>query len=244
MTTTKTKLFVIGDTHSDITPMSIKNFPEGKDLTKDDVVVQLGDFGVIWKNFPDKEEKYWMNWLAEKPYTTVVVGGNHENWDRIFALPESTFKGAKCWVYETPSGPVYFVKAGEILVINDKKYLCVRGAFSIDVAYRQSGISWWSRETLSAEEETNTLNSLDAANWNVQGVFTHTCPDSVLPAFLDNPNDPKYHDPVSKFLEFVSNKLEFKEWHFGHMHNDRVFTDAASDTYTCHMGFTTGVQEI
>ena len=84
------KIFKTGDTHGDVRRFSSTKFPEGKDLTKDDIVFQLGDWGLIWKNSEDKEEKYWTEWIAAKPWTTVIIGGNHENWDRIMEFPETT----------------------------------------------------------------------------------------------------------------------------------------------------------
>ena len=49
-------IFITGDTHGeiDIAKLNSKNFPQGNDLTKNDYVIILGDFGFIWKNEPDK----------------------------------------------------------------------------------------------------------------------------------------------------------------------------------------------
>jgi calcineurin-like phosphoesterase family protein len=79
------KVYVTGDTHCpiDIKKLNSENFQEGKTLTKDDVVIILGDFGLLWKDIPDKEEKYWTNWLNNKPWTTLFVDGNHENHNRL-----------------------------------------------------------------------------------------------------------------------------------------------------------------
>jgi len=84
------KVFITGDTHipHDIHKLNSRNFPKGKSLTKDDVVIVLGDFGLLWNNIPDKEELWWTNWLNSQPWTTLFVDGNHENFYRLNQLPQ------------------------------------------------------------------------------------------------------------------------------------------------------------
>ena len=49
-------IYVTGDTHADwLTRLSFRAFPEGRELTKKDFVLVLGDFG-IWDN--SRREKY------------------------------------------------------------------------------------------------------------------------------------------------------------------------------------------
>jgi hypothetical protein len=55
-------------------------FPEQKDMTKDDYVIVCGDFG-IWDD--SKRKRYWLKWLDEKPFTTLFVDSNHENFDLL-----------------------------------------------------------------------------------------------------------------------------------------------------------------
>ena len=227
------KIFITGDTHDEFTRFNTRNFPEGRELTKDDIIFQLGDFGAIWSDHEISSEKYWTQWLIEKPWTTFIILGNHEGYDRIMELPETTQFGAKCWEYKTQDGSLYFVKAGEIMTIDGETFLCIRGALSIDKAYRTEGRSWWPQEMLSATEETNTLDNLDKIGWKVDWLLTHTTADSCVQGFLDNPNSEKFNDPVSRFLEFIANRLEFKGNLFGHFHNTRTYIDSAGDYYRC-----------
>ena len=77
-------IWVTGDIHGDPTRFSTENFPEQKEMTKDDIMVILGDFGLVWNyEIESKEETYWLNWLDAKPFTTVFIDGNHENFDQI-----------------------------------------------------------------------------------------------------------------------------------------------------------------
>ncbi len=63
-------LFITGDTHGDFRRFSADIFPEQKEMTKDDYVIVCGDFG-LWHD--TKEERYWLSWLDEKPFTTLFV---------------------------------------------------------------------------------------------------------------------------------------------------------------------------
>jgi len=234
----KSRIFLCGDTHGDVTVFGSESWPKGKELTKNDVLIQLGDFGILWGAQEKKNEKYWMNWLGSKPWTTLVIPGNHDNHDTIEDLPIGEKWGGKVRCYATNGANdliVYFAIPGEIYTINGETFLAIPKAFSIDKAYRTEGLSWWSKELLSKQEETDVLNTLDKVNWKVDYLLSHTCPDSVIPAFLDNPNSPKFNDPVSRFLEFVCNKLEFKANFFGHFHNQRAYVDLAEDYYRCFM---------
>jgi hypothetical protein len=239
----KERVFLCGDVHGVITCWSSSKWPEGRTLNKNDVLIQLGDFGILWSLSHESKsnEKYWMGWLGEKPWTTLVVPGNHDNHDTIEDLPISEKWGGKVRCYQISYGKsektetVYFAVPGEIYTINDKKFLAIPKALSIDKAFRTEGISYWKKELLSKQEEEDILNSLDKANWQVDYLLSHTVADSVIPAFLDDPNSPKFNDPVSKLLEFVCNKLEFTGNFFGHFHNSREFIDAAGDYYKCLM---------
>ena len=47
-------IFLTGDTHIpiDVSKLNTKNFPEQKNLTSDDYVIILGDFGLYWRQLP------------------------------------------------------------------------------------------------------------------------------------------------------------------------------------------------
>lgn len=68
-------LWITGDCHGDWRRFSTDNFPEQKEMSRDDVVIVCGDFG-IWHD--TKEERYWLDWLEKKPFTLCFVDGNHE----------------------------------------------------------------------------------------------------------------------------------------------------------------------
>lgn len=102
-------IFVTGDTHGSesygkhdvdgfLKRFNTQNFPEQKDLTKDDYVIICGDFGGVW-NFKgeSKSEKYALDWLESKSFTTLFVPGNHENYDRLLGLESPEL--LESWIY-------------------------------------------------------------------------------------------------------------------------------------------------
>lgn len=230
------RLFVCGDTHipSDIQKLSMRNFPEQKQLTKDDVLVQLGDFGGLW--YPigtNKEQEYWLDWLANKNFTTAVVLGNHENYDIIETLPWETKWGNDVQYYEIENGnKIYFLKRGATYNINGKKILAIGGANSIDKAHRQEGVSWWAKEDITYAEIENCFQDLDINGYEVDYVLTHTCPSRLVMEFIfiTEWNAGKKKCATAEFLDEIDNRVTFKEWHFGHMHMDYRHIDKTPET--------------
>ncbi len=74
--------------------LNTTSFPEQKELGKEDYVIICGDFGGIWDvdRFRVQEspsEKAGLDWLEQKPFTTLFIPGNHENYDRLNRYLES-----------------------------------------------------------------------------------------------------------------------------------------------------------
>lgn len=87
-------IYITGDCHGDFRKFNIELFPEQREMTKNDYVIICGDFGGVWmRDTESEQEKWWMDWLEEKPYTTLFVDGNHENFDRLYSYPEEEWHG-------------------------------------------------------------------------------------------------------------------------------------------------------
>ena len=74
-------IYITGDTHAEFNRFSRKNF----DATENDYVIICGDFGGVWDE--SSYQKYWLDWLGAKPWTTLFVDGNHENYDLLATYP-------------------------------------------------------------------------------------------------------------------------------------------------------------
>lgn len=228
-------IYICADTHGDyeIHKLSHDNWPEGKTLTKKDHVIIAGDFGLIFAPIskgPNRiiKEQYWLKWLEEKPWITVVVLGNHECHPRIYSeFPTVTYKGAQAYKV---SESIYIIKHGEILTLEDKKFFCMGGAMSVDKQYRTEGVTWWPEEEPNYQDWDNAYKNLDKEKFKVDYVITHTCPASLIKDYF------KIHHricPVAKQLQNLDEKITYDEWHFGHMHVD----EKIYKKYYCHYDF-------
>ena len=74
-------IFLTGDTHGDFSRLRPEVFREQERLSKEDYVIICGDFGSIWDG--SDTEQQWLDWLADRPFTTLFVDGNHENYVRM-----------------------------------------------------------------------------------------------------------------------------------------------------------------
>lgn len=238
------RTFVCGDLHGQRDMRKIKrDWKEQKSLTKDDVLIQLGDFGWIW--YPigtNDEQEYWLNWLATRNYTLLVVLGNHENYDVINQLPECEMFGGMVRYYESTgrfgTGRIYFAQRGEIYNINGKTFWAFGGALSIDKDSRTPGVSWWEGELPKWFEYEYGMHTLDVVGWKVDYVITHTCPVNIIGDLIRKTiyTQGKFSDPVAKYFMEIFNKLNFTEWHFGHFHMDHIldYSDSNDGYFQCH----------
>ena len=106
-------IFVTGDTHGStkfgffsvdgfMHRLNSASFPEQKGLTKNDFVIICGDFGGVWAyNGETAEEKYALDWLESRNFTTLFVPGNHENYDRLTGINDE--KVFDSWIFQDMS---------------------------------------------------------------------------------------------------------------------------------------------
>jgi predicted phosphodiesterase len=223
------KTFVIGDLHGGMDGsmkyLNTKKWSEQKNLTKSDVLIQLGDFGYIWydksnKNY--KEDKHYQEWFASRNYTTIIVPGNHDNWDIIENLDIIEKYNGKMRVLNTKKGNLYIAITGEVYTINNKKILTICGADSIDKSNRTVGIDWWEQESITNKDIDNTLENLKKSeNETIDYICSHTMPESMIEQFIyrNTQNSARFNDGTAKFLEHIWTNHDIKYGvHCGHFH--------------------------
>ena len=230
-------IYITGDCHSDFSRFEIENFPIQKEMTKDDYVIICGDFGGVWTFEEESErEKYWLDWLNEKNYTTLFVDGNHENFTRLYNYPVEEWYGGK--VHKIRDSVLHLMR-GEIFNIDNKKIFAFGGAKSHDIQdgilnlneeekiynFRKRGAyfrirdySWWDLELPTEDEMKNGLENLKKANYKVDYIISHCCPTSIQ-ALISGGKFKK--DILTDYLQEISEKCKFKKWFFGHYHNYR-----------------------
>lgn len=230
------KIFFKGDTHgsNDIGSISSKYWPEQKKLDKDDYLVVLGDWGILWNNEPDKTEKYYIKWYNDKKCTTLIVDGNHDNHWRLSQLPLIDMFGAKVGKI---SDSIFHLRRGEVYTIHGKKFFVMGGAMSVDkdpfmytnhmgrlVRHpgRIEGVSWWREEVPNSIEHRYGMENLDKHNWKVDHILAHTCPTDIIPMVGLKGFEPKEKDPTAAYLQQIVQTTEYESFHFGHFHRDAI----------------------
>ena len=207
-------IYLTGDTHLplDIEKLNTTSFPEQKKMTRDDYVIVLGDFGLLWHE--DKEYLWWKRWLEGKNFTLLWIDGNHENHEWIDSLPVSEWHGGKVH-FISPN--IIHLMRGQIFTIDNKKFFTFGGALSIDKESRKKGVTWWAREEASYAEQEEGLKNLEKYNNTVDYVLTHTCPDELINIMF--PEALYKADSVTgKYLDYIAKIVTFKKWFFGHWH--------------------------
>lgn len=67
------KIFATGDTHGNFERFRPEYFPEGLELTKEDVVLQLGDFG-LWGSGKGNHAAFMFHSIT--PYINPIQGAD------------------------------------------------------------------------------------------------------------------------------------------------------------------------
>ena len=209
------RLFVTGDIHQsvDIHKLSSSNFKIKNDLTKNDTLVITGDIGLVWNygQTPFGEEKYWRNWLNNKPWTTFCTLGNHEAYNLIETFPTVEFCGGRA---RKITDSIYYEIRGEIYNLNGKICLSLGGAESMDKEFRTEGISWWSQEQITEDDIRRARKNLKRYNYKVDYIFTHTGGINVS-SFLG------FTPTISDVrLDEVLHEIEYSHHYCGHYHVD------------------------
>ena len=89
-------IYITGDCHGNFERFNKSIFPEQEEMTKDDFVIICGDFGGVWhKDAERDQETMILDCLECKPFTTLFVCGNHENFDRLYSYPVEEWNGGK-----------------------------------------------------------------------------------------------------------------------------------------------------
>lgn len=241
------KVYITGDCHADFHKFSADCFPEQKELTKKDFVIVCGDFGGVWSDAI--EERYRLNWLSRKNFTTLFVDGNHENFDRLNSneFKVVDFCGGKA--QQIRKNILHLIR-GNVYDICDKKFFAFGGASSHDIRdgildlkdfaglkelvktynkltsqgklLRINHISWWKEEMPSSEEMEFGLQTLQEHKYNVDFIVSHCCPQHIASLFSHGVYKP---DELTSYFDKVAEKTKFSKWFFGHYHKDEVISD-------------------
>ncbi|MBP3204541.1 MAG: metallophosphoesterase [Lachnospiraceae bacterium] len=230
------RIFVTGDTHGDIDirKLNKRNFPVQSELAKEDYVIIAGDFGNVWYGMrnvavtnPDYEippqhrsevgkDDYHLKWFESRNYTTLFVDGNHENHALLASYPVEQWNGGKIHCI-MPT--VLHLMRGQVFEIAGKTFFTMGGASSNDKAYRRENVTWWPQELPDETEYEEALANLARYDFRVDYVITHCIGNRMMREIGE---EGKAHDRLTAFLDELEERLKYKQWFFGHFHQDRI----------------------
>ena len=233
-------IYITGDCHGNFERLNPSIFPEQREMTKEDFVMICGDFGGVWnRNEESREETMVLDWLECRPFTTLFVDGNHENFDRLYDYPVEEWHGGK--VHKIRESVVHLMR-GQVFQICGKSIFTFGGASSHDIQggilelddpeferkyaalsrgylpFRINHLSWWERELPTEAEMEEGRRNLQAFGNEVDFIVTHCCAVSTQ-ALLGNGLYTK--DYLNDYLEEIRQNCRFKKWFFGHYHDNR-----------------------
>jgi len=231
-------IFVTGDTHSDVDHLcSDAVYRVAKSYRKEgeeNYIIVAGDFGFVWDVEESDGEREIYRVLKALPFEKVLfLDGNHENFDRLDALPKTTWCGGEVGVVRDH---IYHLRRGQVYKIQDKTIWTFGGGKSHDREWReQEGQKkllhlvknnpkdakkfrhylWWPQEIPSEEEMQFGWEVLERCNFTVDYIITHEAPKSIV-AKVTEP----WGSPLEDFLEKVYSRARFKKWLCGHYHRN------------------------
>jgi 3-oxoacid CoA-transferase subunit A len=201
--------------------VNIKVLCEDKKTTLDDVLILLGDTEINYLGDPDDREL--KRYLASLPITLLCVHGNHDKRpENIGTYNETLWCGGV--VYVEPDFPnILFAKCGEVYTLGGHRFMAIGGAYSVDKDYRLvEGLPWFPDEQPSGEIMKRVNDRLEAEGWQIDWIFSHTCPYKYLPrnTFIFT-EEHLIDQTTEKWLNMMESRLTYKHWYCGHFHIDK-----------------------
>jgi predicted phosphodiesterase len=233
-------IYFTGDTHGDI--KAFRERMRRNPLSGNDTLIILGDFGFSW-DVPTEN-----SWLREsRPYRTLFVDGNHENYTRMRRMGTEEMYGDTVGVF---GANTYRLLTGHMYTVEGRKLFVYGGASSIDKDWRTDpervamwGKTWWKEEVPSYETLDYALETLRENQWKFDFFLSHTTtPERKMRMFPCLSSG--FFDPVESMIraleeEIESNGGEWKQSFFGHFHED-----ADDGRYHCLMNRVIGLDAV
>ena len=233
------RYFITGDKHGHY--HNLIKFCKTNHLNRNDVIFILGDSGFNY--YGDERDDNLKKLLSKQNVTLFCIHGNKENRPQnIPTYGVRSFCGGL--VYYEPKYPnLFFAKDGEIYTFNEKEFIVIGGAHSVDkIRCLHEDLPFWHDEMPCEETKQLVEYKLKSKNHKIYGFLTHTCPISCLPTEMfistqraSNPkaNTQKKETRTStnypldidrsteEWFESLMQKSDFKIWYCGHYHVDK-----------------------
>lgn len=221
------RAFVRGDAHGYFE--WIQDFCENNHTTRNDVLILLGDSGILYGEKEDAREHMLKQYLSTLPITILDIQGNHscppedraaEGYLKTLMKLGDDMVGIAYQNFQYPN--IYHAVNGNTYYIADHPCLVVGGAASIDKEYRQMmGWYWTENEVISLQEMNNILHQIHTRHFDF--CFTHTIPTPYTPTdlFIKGVDESKADRRMEDFLVRVKKEITYDKWYCGHWHANR-----------------------
>lgn len=209
-------IYITGDMHGNIAQM--RQTMEKINCKPENTLIILGDFGANY--YFNKKDNIFKNAISEYNINIFVIRGNHDgNPINVKNIKEE--ERYNNFGYIEPQFPnIFYTINGNIYNIEKNTFLVLGGAYSVDKFYRLSmGYRWFSDEQMTDKEKEEFWNKNIT---DVDNILTHTCPYSNIPRhlFLDSIDQSTVDNSMEYFLQEVKEKIKYKNWFFGHYHDN------------------------
>lgn len=211
-------IYITADPHGEFRP--IKRFAEENNLSRDDIIIVLGDTGVNY--FGTQRDQQPRKVIAKTPVTLFCIHGNHEM--RPQSLPElyheEEWHGGTVFVEEAVPN-LLFAKDGCIFDLEGIETIVIGGAYSVDKDYRiKNEWSWFEDEQPDDATKAFVEHQLEKRRWHVDAVLSHTCPHKYEPteAFIEGVDQSLVDKGTELWLDTIEARLTYRAWYCGHWH--------------------------
>jgi predicted phosphodiesterase len=238
----------------DCKKLNHQEFKISRSLTKSDYVIVAGDWGGVWySGLRDKNMILWYgtrkyqllfvdgnheNFDALESYPVTLW---NEGFVHQITLPEITIKSTEVqkhelihWsrqearrIQENWSPPLHLMR-GSIYHLSHHDtpitLFVFGGGDSVDKRDRLPRVSWWPQEMPSDAEYDYAYEQLENHHWIIDYIVTHTAPSRFL-SQINCLHKSVNYDRLTDFLNEVYLRTTFKQWFFGHFHQQIVLDD-------------------
>ena len=194
------RIFLTGDKHGDF--FDLVKDADRYGFSDKDLLIILGDVGVNYFGtaFFSRNDNHAKTQLSQLPCTILCVHGNHE-------LPT-----------------LIFAEDGARYHINDRDFLVIGGAYSVDKWYRLlRHMRWFQDEQLTLEEQEAIRQNIIDHGRREDIILAHTCPMDHRPleCFLSGIDESTVDTTMEKFLQEITETTEYNQFFCGHWHTDK-----------------------
>ena len=214
-------VYITGDIHGEV--HRVLEMIDKYEITPNDIIVILGDVGMNYygNKKGDRNRKKRMSNLG---IPILCIHGNHEmRPESLITYREDQWHGGSVYVEEEFPN-LFFAKDGEVYDLEGTKAIAIGGAYSVDKWYRlQRDLHWFPDEQPSDEIKARVEKKLNELSWQIDAVFTHTCPYKYIPreAFMSCVDQSTVDNSTEIWLDSIEGKLNYNAWYCGHWHIDK-----------------------